>query len=236
MKKLIKRLIDKAGYEIRKKSNGFSLNNNLTWLEKYQIKTVLDIGANEGQFVLFITKLLGDVKIYSFEPIKECYKELINLIPKVNQLFPQNYALGDKNGTISFNKNEFAPSSSMLHMLDEHVKSFPFASKQTPINVNVKRLDDIIDEFDIEENVLVKIDVQGYEDKVVAGGYEFFMKIPKIVFVETSMIRLYENEPLFDDVYNVFCSLGYKFRGILNQLYRPLDGEILQADAVFIKE
>ncbi len=47
-------------------------DNNL-WLQNRNIKTVLDIGANTGQFANLIQKILPQANIISFEPIKKCY-------------------------------------------------------------------------------------------------------------------------------------------------------------------
>src|SRR3954471_152315 len=45
--------------------------------------TVLDIGASHGQFAGDALRAFPGVKIYSFEPIPECYEELVVLSQSV---------------------------------------------------------------------------------------------------------------------------------------------------------
>lgn len=61
-------------YALKDKSDGELLR--LRWLKEMNIKTVIDIGANEGQFASIIRKLLPESTIYSFEPIPHCYEKL----------------------------------------------------------------------------------------------------------------------------------------------------------------
>src|ERR1019366_7712453 len=48
----------------------------LRFLRAYPIRTVLDIGANEGQFAATVRRLLPDVEIHSFEPLSEPFSKL----------------------------------------------------------------------------------------------------------------------------------------------------------------
>ena len=47
-------------------------------LEDMVYLTVLDVGANTGQFALEIHKILPQAMIYSFEPLKDCYEQLMH--------------------------------------------------------------------------------------------------------------------------------------------------------------
>lgn len=236
MKSLIHKILNKFGYQIRRIDSGFAFNSNLNWLRKYDINTILDIGANEGQFAKYINSQIPGCTIYSFEPIEKCYLELIKLKEEMKNLHPINYALGEVSGTSSFYVNEFTPSSSLLKMEVEHIKNFPNTKNSVLESVNVKKLDDIINDLKIKKEVLVKIDVQGFENKVILGGENFFLKIPKIVIIEASIIKLYQNEATFEELFNKFTQMGYAYSGNLYQLYSPIDGQILQIDAVFIKQ
>jgi hypothetical protein len=96
------------------------------------------------------------------------------------------------------------------------------------------RLDDLAAELDIRAPFLVKMDVQGFEDKVIAGGPNTIRRAD-IVVVEVSMIRLYAGQPLFADIYRMMTDLGFQYRGNWEQCISPLDGQVLQADAIFMK-
>lgn len=235
MKKIAKEILKFFGYQLKKKDSGFTFNSDLKWLKEFNIKTIIDIGANEGQFAQFINLQFPESKIHSFEPIKSCFLKLVQLQKKINKLSSYNYGLGDVNTFIDFYVNDFTPSSSFLEMEQEHIKNFPLTKNTKVEKLQVRKIDDIYKDLEIENNVLVKIDVQGFEDKVIEGGNLFFKEIPKIVIVEASIVKLYHNEASFDYLFGKFINLGYQYAGNLHQLYSPINGAILQADAIFIK-
>ena len=133
------------------------------------------------------------------------------------------------------NLNEFTPSSSFLKMNESHTTSFTYAVNTTQCNIQVKRLDDIASSLNLTVPFLVKIDVQGFEDKVLSGGLET-IKNAAIIIVEVSFKELYENQPLFDKIYQTVTKLGFNYSGNFEQLLSPATNEILQADALFIKD
>ena len=99
--------------------------------------------------------------------------------------------------------------------------------------IKVKRLDDIIYDLKVEGNILVKIDVQGYEDRVIHGGKKV-VSGAKVLIVETSFQSLYETQPLFDSIYVLLKQIGFKYMGSLDQLKNPINGSVLQSDSIFI--
>ena len=117
-----------------------------------------------------------------------------------------------------------------------HKQAFPFTSKVVLEKVAIKRLDDVTGNLDLAKNILIKIDVQGFEDRVIAGGLKT-IQIAKLLIVETSFESLYDDQPLFDTIYEMVKRMGFAYHGNLNfsQLSNPIDGNILQADAIFIK-
>ncbi|NJO65558.1 MAG: FkbM family methyltransferase [Richelia sp. RM2_1_2] len=78
------------------------------------------------------------------------------------------------------------------------------------------------------------MDTQGYEDKVLSGG-EKIIKSANVIIIETSFVKLYENQPLFNDIYSKLIEWGFSYAGSLEQLVSPHTGKILQADSLFIK-
>ena len=131
-------------------------------------------------------------------------------------------------------RSEFTPSSSILRMRELHKQAFPFTSKETLEKIAVKRLDDVTGGLDLAKNILIKIDVQGFEDRVIAGGLKT-IQMAKLLILETSFESLYDDQPLFDTIYETVKRIGFAYHGNFSQLLSPIDGNILQADGIFIK-
>jgi hypothetical protein len=77
--------------------------------------------------------------------------------------------------------------------------------------------------------------VQGFELEAIEGA-RTILEDAKIVILEMSFLKIYENLPLFHDVYEKMYNLGFRFRGSLAQMLHPQTGEIVQTDAIFVKE
>ncbi|RPJ77658.1 MAG: FkbM family methyltransferase [Alphaproteobacteria bacterium] len=210
------------------------LELNQHWLLNTDIKTVFDIGANTGQFARLIHEVLPDAFIYSFEPLEECYQKLKTKEREIANFKAFNIALGDTDGEIEFYRNEFPPSSSILPMADLHKQNYPFTDKEYLLKVKVARLDDIARDLVNKDNLLIKIDVQGYEDKVIAGGTELIKKA-KILIIETSFLPLYVGQPLFENIYDSLRE-NFRYMGALSQSRNLIDGSILQEDSIFMRK
>ena len=209
-------------------------DNNYDWLLKYGIETVLDIGANTGQFAEWIRRVLPEAHIYSFEPIKKCYDKLIENMAEAPNFHAFDYALGDTETDQDMHVNAFTPSSSLLPMANLHKRNFPYTAAEHVEKVKIKRLDVVAEDLKLAGNLLIKTDVQGHEDKVIQGGQNV-MSRAEVLIVKTSFKSLYVGQPMFEDVYDMLKQIGFRYIGALEQLSSPLDGSVLQADSVFIK-
>jgi len=204
------------------------------WLKGMNIRTVLDIGANTGQFASQFHRLFPDAKLYSFEPLEGCYNKLLEKMGHVSEFHAFNFALGDKNGEAKIYKNEYTPSSSLLPMEKIHKEAFPFTKNATTQTIKIRRLDDILGELDIVDDILVKIDVQGAEDKIILGGEKLISRA-SILIVETSFQSLYKGQLLFDGIYDLIRKKGFVYAGSEHNIRNPKDGSILQCDSVFCR-
>lgn len=213
---------------------GEFLNLDVPWLRQARINTVLDIGANTGQFAGAAHKVLPRARIYSFEPLTDCYQKLKDRMSGVAEFEAFNVSLGSEDGSTAFYRNEFTKSSSLLPMTDLHRSAFAWTAQATPATVEMRRLDSFWDEFVLRPHVLVKIDVQGFEDRVLLGG-ERVIRAAKYVFVETSFEPLYEDQASFERVYDIMVDYGFRYAGCMDQLENPTDGRILQADMLFVR-
>jgi FkbM family methyltransferase len=204
------------------------------WLDALNIKTVLDVGAWEGDSVKQFTGLFPEAAIYSFEPIPDTYKKLKALEKSVPRLKTFNCALGDKEGVMEINRSEFSPSSSLLKMEQSHKDAFPFTAGEWKEEVKIKTLDSFQSELDLQKNVLLKIDVQGFEEHVLKGARAILKEV-KVIIIELSFVELYAGQPMFDTIYTLLRNAGFIYSGSWHQLLRPQDGTILQQNGVFLR-
>jgi hypothetical protein len=119
-------------------------------------------------------------------------------------------------------------------MAETHKQAFPFTAKECGESIEVRRLDDVFQDLKIKDNILLKMDVQGYEDEVIKGG-EGVISRSRLLIVETSFRLLYEGQPLFGRIYEALVQRGFNYIGSWEQLVSPLDGAVLQADALFLR-
>ena len=101
--------------------------------------------------------------------------------------------------------------------------------------MEIKRLDDLADELALTEPILMKIDVQGMEDKVLLGAEQTLART-SILILETSFQSLYKGQALFDRIYRLLCDRGFVFMGSEHNIRHPQNGRVLQADSVFVRK
>lgn len=141
-------------------------------------KIILDIGANIGCTSLLFSDLSEIV--YAFEPSPTTFALLeknISNSGKTNiQL--QNIGLGDEAYKTTLT---FSPTN----------RSGGFVSNQTKIkhghtteNIIIQRLDDLFNQLGNQKIDFIKIDVEGFEAKVIAGGKKLIQEYRPIVVLE----------------------------------------------------
>ena len=112
---------------------------------------------------------------------------------------------------------------------------FPFTKKKVSIPVNQTTLDTWMASVtdDLAPDIFLKMDVQGYEDKVIKGGKQLFKKA-RACLLEINLVKLYQEQPSFGDIFRLFDELGYSYAGNYDQVYDH-DGRVLYIDALFMK-
>lgn len=202
------------------------------WIKSYNIKTIIDIGANEGQFTSKMLSILPNAQIHCFEPLLDVFQKLKLNFAEYDNVTVYNFGLGESNEETEIFNNEFSPSSSLLEMMNLHKDNFDFAVKVETKNVSIRRLNDCFD-IKIKRPLLIKIDVQGYEMYVLRGG-DRVIEQADIIIIEASIYQLYKDQPLFDNIYSYLIDRGFRYAGNFEQVLSPLDNKILQVDAIFI--
>lgn len=204
------------------------------WFEATDAKTVIDVGSYIGAFAYAINVLIPEAQIYCFEPLPENYEQLRHNLSHVQRLRAFRAALGNQQGEVDFWRSDFSASSSVLPMGELHKRAFPHTAESTRISVPMARLDDYLPEMNLVHPVLLKLDVQGYEAQTLDGGEELLEQVDYLL-TEVSYQPLYEGQVLFDQMYSWLKEKGFEYGGNFETLISPLDGTILQADALFVR-
>ncbi len=234
----IKKVVNAIGLDIVRISN--SPYYSLLGLKNLpNFRRVIDVGANKGQFASHISKFFPEAIIYSFEPIPVMYQELKNLAETCmkGRLFVFNLAIGEQVGTIDmFFHTTHSPSSSFLKTTNLCEDLYPFTKEQKTSKVKITTLDCWVEDskISLEPEILIKLDVQGYEDRVIKGGVETFKKA-KACIMEVCLDKLYEGQTDFKELCMMLYDLGFCYAGNLEQTYAS-DGHVIYIDAVFMKQ
>ncbi len=199
------------------------------------IKTIVDVGANKGQFAQKTTLLFPDAKFYCFEPLLGPFQILERWSLNINaniEVF--NLALGDERGKTDMNYHiNHDLSSSILKSTELTSDIYPITKNQEIVSVNIDTLDDFFSDKveSIQADLLIKLDVQGFEDRVIKGGKKVF-SIAKAVIIEVNIDSLYEGQASFNKLVVLLSDLGFDYAGNIEQAYSN-QGKCIYLDALF---
>ncbi len=82
------------------------------------VKTIIDVGANIGQFTIASANEFKGANIYSFEPVPDAFDALRRNVSGYESVKVYNVALGRQQGEIDFFRNEYTQVSWALKIFD----------------------------------------------------------------------------------------------------------------------
>ena len=196
----------------------------------YEFSTVLDVGANKGQFALFARHRWPEARLVCFEPLPAPRGRLSKLVRSGAEIHP--IALGDYEGDADMHLASREDSSSLLALGDVQKRLFSMDESRL-LTVPVRRLDAVFQANDLSRPTLLKIDVQGFEFEVLQGASGLLHAVDG-VYVECSFVELYIGQKLASAVTEFLNSFGLAETGRFNV---SRDGDVeVQADFLFTRE
>jgi FkbM family methyltransferase len=197
------------------------------------VKTVLDIGANIGQYAAELRSSGYDGTILSFEPLAVPFSELLARSRTDSDWQAYRLALGDNDGEAVLYVASNLASSSLLAMRREHEAGAPEVTMIGTETSRVARLDAL--NLCIQPPAMLKLDVQGYEDRVLDGAAKTLRNVA-LIECELSLDELYEGQPTFRHMIDLLGDSGFKIIDLDPFFYDKTDGRVLSVDAMFRRE
>ena len=197
-------------------------------------RTIIDCGANKGQFARAATECFPHASVFSVEPLPDAAKAFRRNLGKREQVRLIQMALGSEDEPITFYPNQYSLASSALPMHDNQRIAFPKLTELPPIQVQAGRLDTLLADLIRKGPTLLKLDLQGFELEALRGATDILDQID-FILLEVSFKEMYQGEPLFNEVRQFLDEAGFHF-------LRPVEtladhrGEIVQMDALFARK
>jgi FkbM family methyltransferase len=202
-----------------------------TLLKNIPCKTIIDIGANRGQFSLVARRCFKDAQIIAFEPLPRPFKVLQNIFAHDRRVTLYQMAVGSASSSQQIHISQRDDSSSLLPITELQNKVFPGTKEKAIIDIDVKPLDSMLQKNSVRHPALLKIDVQGYELEVLKGC-KGILSLLTYVYVECSYQELYQGQPLANEIISFMNQRGFDLKGVYNTSYDAL-GRAIQSDIFF---
>lgn len=233
MKKIIKHILNVLGFEIRRlpsvRSNfeptRIRMEESLQHISSlnYYPKCIIDVGAGYGTRSLL--KVFPKSRFLWIEPLIEFENALKKLSERYNGQFIIA-AAGRSNGTSSIKVAPYLFGGSLCYRKSDN---------SLLREIEVIRLDDLIDKYVLKNDILLKVDVEGYELEVLEGAQRLLQNC-EIVILEVSFFKFTEEHADFYDVIDYMKKRNFVVYDIFGGHNRPFDKALAQKDILFIKE
>lgn len=195
------------------------------------VGSLVDVGANVGQFSLLVRALHPEAVIYAFEPLPAMasrYEALFSPDPRI-KLY--RVAAGETAGQAAIHVSGRPDSSSLLPISQKQNEIFPGTLEVSTLEIEIQRVDDVLRDEKLVEPILIKLDVQGFELSALKGMPELLKRAAHI-YVEVSFVELYQGQPLAYEIIDWLATRGYRIAGIYNPTFTH-DAIAVQADVLF---
>ena len=187
---------------------------------------VLDIGANIGIMTVLIARRVRLGHVHAFEPIEENFRALERLVAHFNltNVTLHNMALGDSSGHLEMvmPEQQFVRMQGLSHVIQPGQEVVGRRYK-----VPQERLDDLEFLQDLKIDG-IKIDVEGFERFVFAGGHRLLERCSPLVYAE---LVEPENRRFSCEL---FESMGYTVSVAQGDLIVPLDESLHNSHNLFM--
>lgn len=200
-----------------------ALNRSLT--------TIVDIGANRGQFALAARHYAPKARLYAFEPLAEPAAVFRCVFADDHNVEIHQVAIGPRAERRTMNVAERDDSSSLLPISDLQVAIFPGTARAREQEVDIGPLDAYLAPERVTGPAMLKLDVQGFEYEALLGC-ESLLERFAYVYCECSFVELYSGQQTVDEIVRWLSIHQLTLSAVHNVAYDDR-GNAVQADFLF---
>ena len=200
-------------------------------LAPLKLKTVIDIGANVGQFTLLIRALFPQAHIVAFEPLARPANKYRKLFAADKVVTFYQAAIAPTSEQRRMHVSRRDDSSSLLPISSRQVEFAPGTETVRMEKVDLAPLSHFISVNEIVRPALLKLDVQGFELEALKAS-ETLLSQFDYIYVEVSFVPLYEGQVLAHELIDWLAERSFLIEGAGNPAYGN-DKRIVQLDLLF---
>jgi FkbM family methyltransferase len=205
-------------------------------IRHFGVRTVLDVGANIGQYAEQVLKHGFQGRLFSFEPLAEAYQALQAASRRHRGWQVFNLGMGSQAGEILINVSENSMSSSILKVREPSLAADPTSRTINQQKIRLSTVDDFMAGHpEIEDEILLKLDVQGYEIEALKGALKNLNRI-RLIQAELSFAPLYDNAPRYEEVVDYLKARKFELFSVMPGFRDEQSGQMLQADGLFVRQ
>jgi len=188
----------------------------LEWLDQnlHNNDILYDVGANIGLYSLYAAKRCPKCQVFAFEPESQNFAQLCKniVLNSLTNIIPCNFPLSDQEVFDFFYVGEFEPGSALhsFGAISDFNVTKTFALKQGSVATT---LDALILKYKVPEPGLIKIDVDGIEDKILEGS-KWLLESGKLRTILVELNAANENE--FSRLMQIITNYGFKLAKMSN--------------------
>ena len=124
---------------------------------------IIDVGANVGGVSLTFSKLFPKAQVYAVEADPTTYQRMAKRCAHTPAICPVNMAIHSQSGTIDFHSNKSSVLSSVIDLPDGRANA-------KLIKINAKTLDELVQDLQIRNVAVLKVDTEGNDLEVLKGA------------------------------------------------------------------
>lgn len=176
-----------------------------------KVRTILDIGAASGDYAIHFLRAFPQATVYCFEPQPGSFRDLERCTRSFSsrvRLF--NFGLYRTTEKADFYVSSYRDASSLVHLTEVN---------QQKITVQLRRLDEVLQELGLKEVDFAKIDVEGAELGVLQGGPESFTKVIRSTYIEIqpACFGYYKRNHI--EIFDILQTSGFGYAGVYGDDY-----------------